>query len=153
MWRKISVRDPDPKSGSTCFWASWIRIQILLSLSKNSKKKPWFLLFCDFFFLSFKNDVMYLQKVICRKTFLTKLVFLASWRSMMKTAGSGSISQRHLSADPDPHKNVMDPQHCGKFWQGSGSTLVWLTGPGSGPHWVKKRIWIPLKPIQIRNTD
>ncbi len=30
----------------------------------------------------------------------------------MKIAGSGSISQRHESADPDPHQNVMDPQHC-----------------------------------------
>jgi hypothetical protein len=35
---------------------------------------------------------------------------------MMKIAGSGSasgsefISQRHGSADPDPHQNVMDPQ-------------------------------------------
>ncbi len=28
--------------------------------------------------------------------------------------GSGSISQRHGSVDPDPHQNVMDPQHCGK---------------------------------------
>jgi hypothetical protein len=26
-------------------------------------------------------------------------------------AGSGSISQRHGSADSDPHHNVMDPQH------------------------------------------
>jgi hypothetical protein len=44
---------------------------------------------------------------------------------MMKIAGSGSdsgsISQRHRSADPDPHQNVMDPQHwnisisCGDF--------------------------------------
>ncbi len=25
---------------------------------------------------------------------------------------SGSISQRHGSADPDPHQNVMDPEHC-----------------------------------------
>jgi hypothetical protein len=24
-------------------------------------------------------------------------------------SGSGSISQRHGSADPDPHQNVMDP--------------------------------------------
>jgi hypothetical protein len=39
---------------------------------------------------------------------------------MMKIAGSesasgsGSISQRHGSAgpDPDPHQNVMDPQHA-----------------------------------------
>jgi hypothetical protein len=42
--------------GSICFWASEIRIhlsekriRILLSSSKNSKKKHWFLLFCDFF--------------------------------------------------------------------------------------------------------
>jgi hypothetical protein len=26
-------------------------------------------------------------------------------------SGSGSISQRHGSADPDPHQNVMNPQH------------------------------------------
>ncbi len=25
---------------------------------------------------------------------------------------SGSVSKRHGSADPDPHQNVMDPQHC-----------------------------------------
>jgi hypothetical protein len=31
---------------------------------------------------------------------------------MTKIAGSGSISQRHGSEDPDPHQNVMDPQHC-----------------------------------------
>jgi hypothetical protein len=35
---------------------------------------------------------------------------------MLKIAGSGSISQRHGSADPDPdpdpHQNVMDPQNC-----------------------------------------
>jgi hypothetical protein len=32
---------------------------------------------------------------------------------MMKIEGSGSISQRHGSAnpDPDPHQNVMDPEH------------------------------------------
>ncbi len=27
-------------------------------------------------------------------------------------SGSGSISQRLGSADPDPHQNVMDPEHC-----------------------------------------
>jgi hypothetical protein len=32
---------------------------------------------------------------------------------MMKIAGSGSISQRHGSVDPDPdpHQNVIDPEH------------------------------------------
>jgi hypothetical protein len=38
---------------------------------------------------------------------------------MMKIEGSGSafgsISQRHGSSDPDPHQNVMDPQHCKKL--------------------------------------
>jgi hypothetical protein len=33
---------------------------------------------------------------------------------MIKIAGSGSISQRHGSPDPDPHQNVMDPEHCFK---------------------------------------
>jgi hypothetical protein len=30
-------------------------------------------------------------------------------------SGSGSISQRYGSADPDPHQNAMDPQHCISF--------------------------------------
>jgi hypothetical protein len=30
---------------------------------------------------------------------------------MTKIAGSGSISQRHGYPDPDPHQNVMDPEH------------------------------------------
>jgi hypothetical protein len=29
----------------------------------------------------------------------------------LEGSGSGSISQRHGSADPDPHQNVMDPEH------------------------------------------
>jgi hypothetical protein len=33
---------------------------------------------------------------------------------MTKIAGSGSFSQRHGSADPDPHQNVTDPQLCCK---------------------------------------
>jgi hypothetical protein len=37
----------------------------------------------------------------------------------MKIEGSGSISQKHGSADldpdPDPHQNFMDPQHCFQF--------------------------------------
>jgi hypothetical protein len=27
-------------------------------------------------------------------------------------SGSGSISQRHGSADPDQHQNAMNPEHC-----------------------------------------
>jgi hypothetical protein len=60
---------------------------------------------------------MYLQKVIYRQTFKKIIFLLASWRSLMRIAGSesGSINNRHGSADPnsepDPHQNVMDPQH------------------------------------------
>jgi hypothetical protein len=32
--------------------------------------------------------------------------------SLKKGVGSGSISQRYGSWDPDPHQNVTDPQHC-----------------------------------------
>ncbi len=50
-----------------------------------------------------------------QKNFFLICFLLASWSSMMKTEGSGSISQRHGSADPDPdpdpHQNVMDPKH------------------------------------------
>ncbi len=57
-------------------------------------------------FLSLKSDVNvpYLQKVISRKTFFFISFLLPSWRPMTKTAGPGSISQRHGSADPDHTK-------------------------------------------------
>jgi hypothetical protein len=56
---------------------------------------------------------MYLQKVKSRKTFFLKLLFVGLLKindenSRIRT---GSISQRHRSADPDPHQNVMDPEH------------------------------------------
>ncbi len=75
----------------------------------------WFLL--DF--LSLKNDVNVPLKSKKQKNVIKFFVFLASWISMTKIAGSGStsgseygsgsISQRHGSADPDPHQNVIDP--------------------------------------------
>ncbi len=50
--------------------------------------------------------------------------YFASLKSVYKGVGSGvgsgsgsvsqrygSVSQRYGSADPDPHQNVMDPQH------------------------------------------
>ena len=59
---------------------------------------------------------MYLPKVNRRKT-LKKLVFCrhleGQWRKCQDPdPGFGSISQRHGSADPDPHQNVMDQEHC-----------------------------------------
>ncbi len=70
------------------------RIQIL------PVRKPWFLMFCDFFmtFYLWRMMQMCLQKVISKKYFL-----LAFWRSQTKRTGSKagfrSISQRYRSAD------------------------------------------------------
>jgi hypothetical protein len=41
-----------------------------------------------------------------------KKVFVAPFKSLKKGIGSGSIIQRYGSADPDPHQNVTNPQHC-----------------------------------------
>jgi hypothetical protein len=54
---------------------------------------------------------------------MQKNFFLNSFVGILKVSdenrririrGSGSISQRHgsVNTDPDPHQNVMDPQHC-----------------------------------------
>ncbi len=81
-------------TGSTCFWASWIRIRILISLSKIVRK-PWFLQFCDFLFTSKSN---------MQKNFLFKLVLCWHLEGKgRKIEGSGSkarsrcITQRHGS--------------------------------------------------------
>jgi hypothetical protein len=73
---------------------------------------------------------------------------------MTKIAGSGSISQRHGFADPDPHQNVMGPVHCyrlvykslfrievaiiimladGRLW--GGDMIYWAQQ--SGKRWLK----------------
>jgi hypothetical protein len=56
---------------------------------------------------------MYLQKVLRRKICL-KISFC--WRLKVNDENSriGSISQRHGSEDPDPdpHQNVLYPEHC-----------------------------------------
>jgi hypothetical protein len=48
---------------------------------------------------------------------------------MTKIAGSvsasGSISKRHESADPDPHQNVMDPEHCEVVSGGRPVCIAW----------------------------
>ncbi len=75
-------------------------------------------------FLSLKNYVNVPSK--SNKLFFKVSFLLASGRSMMWIAGSGSKSgsnnQRHGSADPDPHQNVMDPEHC--FYVPSLSCLL-----------------------------
>jgi hypothetical protein len=53
-------------------------------------------------------------QVSYEKKYEEKFFFLASLMSLKKGVGSGSksISQRYGSADPDPNRNVTDPQHC-----------------------------------------
>jgi hypothetical protein len=72
------------------------------------------------------------------------------WRMMVtaltKIAGSGSesgsISQRHGSADPepDPHQNVMDPQHCcarniNRTRRGKKTVVVVMTFHSAARYW------------------
>ncbi len=74
----------------------------------------------------FENDLTVPLKstVISKKLLNKNQFFCLHRRSMTKIAGSGSasrsgsISQRHGSADsdPDPHQNVMDPQHWTKAY-------------------------------------
>jgi hypothetical protein len=97
----VSGMDPDPSI-------------ILLSSSKNSKK-TLIPTVCEFFwtFLSLKYYVNVPSK--SRKTFFL-LIFVLKVNDKRTgseyKSGSGSISQRHGSADPDPHQNFMDPEHC-----------------------------------------
>ncbi len=77
---------------------------------------------------------------------------------MTKIAGpgseSGSISQRNGSEDPDPHLNVMDPEHC---FQGVklcdfGVTLpVNSEGKVSDPsaQYIGTEAW---SPMEVRGT-
>ncbi len=70
-------------------------------------------------FFSLKTYVNVPSKSNKKKNFFKISFLLTSWRSVTKIAGSGYesgsesgyISQRHGSADPDPHQNVMDPEH------------------------------------------
>ncbi len=107
----IRVPDPDPPdphvfrppgSGSFYHQAKIARKTLIPTVL-------WLLL--DF--LSLKNDINVPSKSNKQNFFFISFL-LASWRSMTKIGRSGSISQRHGSANPDtdPHQNVMDPEHC-----------------------------------------
>jgi hypothetical protein len=56
------------------------------------------------------------MRVCCWKKY-EKNTFFASLKSLKKgvVSGFGSVSQGYGSADPDPHPNVTDPQHCLQF--------------------------------------
>jgi hypothetical protein len=63
---------------------------------------------------------MYLM-VSYKKKIWKKIFLFASIKLLKKGDGSGSISQRYRSADPDPHQYVTDPRHC-------GLSLTWTMG-------------------------
>jgi hypothetical protein len=58
-------------------------------------------------------------KIVCLRVMykknMKKFIFFASLKSLKKEVGSGVgsgfISQRYGSGNPDPHQNVTDPQH------------------------------------------
>ncbi len=81
-----------------------LRIQILLALSKNSKKN-----------LDLEKDSTVPSKLIQRKTiFLIIFLFVSMMKIAGSESGSGSISQRQGSCGSgsgSTKKNVMDPQH------------------------------------------
>ncbi len=72
-------------TGSTCFWVSRIRIHIFCQKYGSGS--------------GFGSGSFYHHAKTVRKTFIHTILCLF-W-----------TCQRHGSADPDPHQNVMDPKH------------------------------------------
>ena len=104
-------QDPDPHvfvppgSGSFYQHAKIVRKTLIHTI-----------LWLFFTFLFLKNDVNVASKSNKQKNCVKTLVFCLHlegqwWKWQDPDPGSGSISQRHGSADPDPPQNVMDPQH------------------------------------------
>ncbi len=122
-------------SGSSCFWASririhlsdvWIRIQILLSKIVRKTKMILTVLWLLLDFLSLKNDVNVHWKNNKQKNFCFKLVFCRrledQWRKEQDPDPHPDPLVRGM--DPririrgsDPHQNVMDPEHWNKSYR------------------------------------
>ncbi len=124
-----SVYFGPPGSASEAVIISTIRIRILFHKQAKKLRKTLIstVLWLLYDFLSLKNDVNVPSKRNKHKNLEKKNYFLlASWRSLMKRAGSGagsasgSVSQRCGSDDPDPHQdpyqNVTELEHCQISW-------------------------------------
>jgi hypothetical protein len=76
---------------------------------------------------------------------------------MTKIAGSGSesgsISQRHGSADPDSHQNVMDPEHCLSLPAYQAGPLDLLQGVQVGDLLVVDELVLLLGQLQLTHND
>jgi hypothetical protein len=66
---------------------------------------------------------------------MKKKLFLATLKSLKKGVGSG--------ADPDPHRNVTDPQHCLRridlFLAIFFVITTLIVSLSAGPHWSRAR--------------
>jgi hypothetical protein len=79
---------------------------------------------------------------------MKKIIFLTSLKSLKKGVGSGFISQRYGSGDPDPHQNVTDPQH---WFLGLPDPHPDPLDKGTDPG-IRIRIRIRTKMSRIHNT-
>jgi hypothetical protein len=116
----LCLLDPDPLvqrhgSGSGSFYHQAKKIRKTLI--------PTVLLIL-FDFLSLKNYVNVHSKSNKQKKKYFNLFFVGllkvndeteNRRIWIRIQDPDPNSQRHGSADPDPHQNVMDPQHCHKY--------------------------------------
>ncbi len=69
--------------------------------------------------------------------------------------GSGYISQRYGSADPDPHQHITDPQHCFEsyhfltdptFYKSEGSRSLTYAKTGDHLFGERSRVWSDHQP-------
>jgi hypothetical protein len=68
-------------------------------------------------------------------------------------SGSGSISQRHGSANPvpDPHQNVMDPQHCCQVLLPIILLMAWTTEQERTISW-QVGLYLTILIVNLSNT-
>jgi hypothetical protein len=69
---------------------------------------------------------------------------------------SGSISQRHGSADPDPQQNVMDPQHCREESSAPAASVAnedGQKGPVGEPWWKIRMFHMCHGPISRKRYE
>jgi hypothetical protein len=108
-----SVPDPDPRVFLPPRSGPLVRVDpaldqdpsIIMLKNKKNLESYYFVTLFDFIFL--KNNVNLPSKSNKQKNFVKKLVFC--WHR--EGQFNDENSRRHGSADPDPHLNVMDPEH------------------------------------------
>ncbi len=109
----LGLPDPDPLVWGTV-WIS-IRLQILLSSSKNRKKNLDSYCFVTYsWLLIFEKWCKYNCKkygtVISKKTLKTKLL-VAILKVTRNGSEPGSVNKMYWSPDPDLYQKITDPQH------------------------------------------